>query len=63
MAVNGLMTAREYDLPIVNIVFNNSALGWVRHDQGDRPIASTFPNYDYEQSQGRSAAKASGWTS
>jgi acetolactate synthase-1/2/3 large subunit len=26
---------------------NNSALGWVRHGQGDRPIASSFHAFDY----------------
>jgi acetolactate synthase-1/2/3 large subunit len=46
IAMNGLMTAYEEDIPIVVVVFNNSALGWVRHGQGERPIASEFAHYD-----------------
>jgi thiamine pyrophosphate-dependent acetolactate synthase large subunit-like protein len=40
--MNGLMTARDEDIPIVVVVLNNSALGWVKHGQGDRVIASEF---------------------
>jgi acetolactate synthase-1/2/3 large subunit len=47
IGLNGLMTALEEDLPIVVIVFNNNALGWVRHGQGDRPIASSFRDFDH----------------
>jgi len=32
---------------IVTVVFNNSMLGWVRHGQGTRPIASQFAEYDH----------------
>ena len=46
IAMNGLMTAFEEQIPIVVVVFNNSALGWVRHGQGERPIASEFASYD-----------------
>ena len=42
MAINGLMTARDEKIPIVTVVLNNSALGWVKHGQGNRTIASTF---------------------
>jgi len=42
MAMNGLMTARDENIPIVVVVLNNSALGWVMHGQGDRVIASKF---------------------
>jgi len=42
MAMNGLMTARDEDIPIVVVVLNNSALGWVMHGQGNRVIASKF---------------------
>jgi len=47
MAINGLMTARDENIPIVTVVLNNSALGWVKHGQGNRPIASTFADMDF----------------
>lgn len=47
IAMNGLMTAIEERIPIVNVVFNNSALGWVLHGQGERPIASQFAPFDH----------------
>ncbi len=46
IALNGMMTAREENIPIVVVVFNNSMLGWVRHGQGDKTIASKFADYD-----------------
>ncbi|MFT3864172.1 MAG: thiamine pyrophosphate-binding protein [Solirubrobacterales bacterium] len=47
MTCNGLMTAVEEQLPIVVVVMNNRMLGWVRHCQGDRPIASELGNFDH----------------
>jgi len=47
MSMNGLMTACEEDIPIVVVVFNNSALGWVRHGQGDRAIATEFSDMNF----------------
>jgi acetolactate synthase-1/2/3 large subunit len=47
IAMNGLLTAIEERIPIVVVVFDNSMLGWVRHGQGDRPIASGFGKFDY----------------
>jgi acetolactate synthase-1/2/3 large subunit len=47
MSMNGLMTAREQNLPIVVLVMNNSVLGWVVHGQGSRLIASEFEEFDY----------------
>jgi acetolactate synthase-1/2/3 large subunit len=47
MTMNGLLTAIEENLPITVIVMNNSALGWIRNKQGDRPIASAFNSFDY----------------
>jgi acetolactate synthase-1/2/3 large subunit len=47
IGMNGLLTAIEEHIPIVVVVFDNSALGWVRHGQGDRPIASEFGRFDY----------------
>jgi acetolactate synthase-1/2/3 large subunit len=47
IAMNGLLTAIEERIPIVVVVFDNSMLGWVRHGQGQRPIASGFGQFDY----------------
>jgi acetolactate synthase I/II/III large subunit len=47
IAMNGLLTAIEEGIPIVVVVFDNSMLGWVRHGQGQRPIASGFGQFDY----------------
>jgi acetolactate synthase-1/2/3 large subunit len=47
IAMNGLLTAIEESIPITTVVMNNSALGWVRHGQGQRPIASDFHAFDY----------------
>jgi acetolactate synthase-1/2/3 large subunit len=49
MAMNGLMTARDENIPIVVVVLNNSALGWVKHGQGDRTIASTFADMNFSE--------------
>lgn len=47
IAMNGIMTAVEEQIPIVTVVFNNSALGWVLHGQSERPIASQFAAFDH----------------
>jgi acetolactate synthase-1/2/3 large subunit len=47
MSMNGLMTAREQNLPIIVLVLNNSVLGWVAHGQGKRLIASEFDEFDH----------------
>src|ERR671917_2773081 len=47
IAMNGLLTAVEEQIPIVTVVLNNSALGWVLHGQGERPIASEFAPFDH----------------
>ena len=47
IAMNGLLTAIEERIPIVVVVFDNGMLGWVRHGQGERPIASKFADFDY----------------
>jgi acetolactate synthase-1/2/3 large subunit len=49
MSLQALMTSYEQDLPVVVIVLNNSALGWVYHGQRDRRIASEFRDFDYAQ--------------
>lgn len=45
MSMNGLMTALEQDIPIVVVVFNNKALGWVLHGGG--PFAAEFRDFDH----------------
>lgn len=45
MTMNGLMSALEHRIPIVTVVFNNAALGWVYHGGG--PFASTFNDFDH----------------
>ena len=49
MTMNGLMTALEEDIPIVTVVFNNRALGWLKHEQAerDREHVCDFPDYDH----------------
>ena len=47
IGMNGLMTALEEHIPIVTVVFNNSALGWVKHGQGERNIACDFADFDH----------------
>ena len=47
IGMNGLMTAIEEDVPIVVVVFNNNALGWVKHGQGERIIAADFATFDH----------------
>ena len=49
MAMNGLMTARDESIPIVVVVLNNSALGWVKHGQGERAIGSTFADMNFAE--------------
>ncbi len=45
MTMNGLMTALEHELPVVVVVFNNSALGWSLHSRG--PFATEFKDFDH----------------
>lgn len=45
MTMNGLMTALEHDIPIIVVVFNNNALGWVYHGSG--PFAAAFKDFDH----------------
>jgi acetolactate synthase I/II/III large subunit len=49
MTMNGLMTALEEHISIVVVVFNNRALGWLRHEQEerDRVFVCDFPAYDH----------------
>lgn len=47
MSINGLLSARELDLPITVVVLNNEMLGWVANGQRDRVIASEFDPFDY----------------
>jgi acetolactate synthase-1/2/3 large subunit len=45
MTMNGLLTALEHDIPIVTVVFNNRALGWVLHGRGS--FAAEFNDFDH----------------
>jgi acetolactate synthase I/II/III large subunit len=45
MTMNGLMTAIEHDIPIVTVIFNNRALGWVLHGSGS--FAAEFGDFDH----------------
>ncbi len=47
MAMNGILTARDENIPIVTVVLNNSALGWVKHGQGNRTINSSFAEMNF----------------
>ncbi len=47
MSVYALSTAMQYKLPIVCVVLNDSALGMVRHHQGNQLIASEFIQTDH----------------
>jgi acetolactate synthase-1/2/3 large subunit len=47
IGMNGLMTAVAENIPITVVVFNNGALGWVKHGQGDRNIACDLSNFDH----------------
>src|SRR5580693_9476485 len=45
MTMNGLMSALEHKIPIVVVVFNNHALGWVLHGGG--AFAAEFNDFDH----------------
>ena len=53
MTLHGLMSAVENQLRMTVVVFNNRALGWVLHGQGNRPFASTFADFDLAGNRGR----------
>ena len=44
MSMNGMLTAVEENIPIVTVVLNNSAYGWVTHYLEDKAIAAEFPD-------------------
>ena len=45
MTMNGLMSALEHRIPIIVVVFNNHALGWVLHGGGS--FAAEFNDFDH----------------
>jgi acetolactate synthase I/II/III large subunit len=47
IALSGLLTAVEENIPVVVVVLNNAALGWVLHGQGEQVIASQLGEFDY----------------
>jgi acetolactate synthase-1/2/3 large subunit len=49
MVSHVLSTAKQYDLPVVFLVMNNSALGMVRDGQRGKIVASEFIETDFAQ--------------
>ena len=47
MSVHAISTALQYNLPVIYVVMNDSGLGMVRRHQGNRVIASEFPETDH----------------
>ncbi|MSQ26305.1 MAG: thiamine pyrophosphate-binding protein [Dehalococcoidia bacterium] len=47
MSISALSTAVQERLPVVSVVFNDSALGMVRHHQPVKRISSEFVDTDY----------------
>ncbi|SDI01380.1 thiamine pyrophosphate-binding protein [Paenibacillus naphthalenovorans] len=47
MTMNALITSVQYTIPFVTIIFNNSALGWVKNAQHGRIIASEYDNCNF----------------
>lgn len=47
MSVHAIQTAIQYQLPVLFVVMNDSALGMVRMHQGSRPMASEFGEVDH----------------
>ena len=47
MSVHAISTAVQYQLPVIWVVLNDSALGMVRHHQVGREISSTFVETDH----------------
>ena len=45
MTMNGLMTAIEYYIPIITVVFNNRMLGWSTHIRG--PFGAQFHDFNH----------------
>ncbi|MDZ7760351.1 MAG: thiamine pyrophosphate-binding protein [Desulfovermiculus sp.] len=44
MSMNGMITAVEEKIPIVTVVLNNNAYGWVTHYLQEESIAAEFPD-------------------
>jgi len=47
MSVHAISTAVQYELPVIWVVLNDSALGMVRHHQVGREISSVFVETDH----------------
>lgn len=47
MTMNGLISTVELNLPIIVIILNNAALGWVKNAQGETKIASEFQDIQF----------------
>ena len=47
MSMNAMLTAYEEQIPVVAVILNNNALGWVKHGMGPRAVASDFADFDF----------------
>jgi acetolactate synthase-1/2/3 large subunit len=47
VSMSTLMTAVQEGIPLVVLVLNNAALGWVAHGMGDKAVASHFMDFDH----------------
>lgn len=47
ISMNAMLTAYEEQIPIVAVILNNNALGWVKHGMGPRAVASDFADFDF----------------
>lgn len=49
VSVSALMTAAQEHVPMVVLVLNNAALGWVANGMGKRAVAAHFMNFDHAE--------------
>src|SRR5699024_9461633 len=47
MSMNGVISAVELNLPIIVVILNNAALGWVKNAQSETKIASEFEDIQF----------------
>jgi acetolactate synthase-1/2/3 large subunit len=49
VSASALMTAAQENVPIVALVLNNAALGWVVHGMGEKAVAAHFMDFDHAE--------------
>lgn len=49
VSVSALMTAAQENVPLVVLVLNNAALGWVANGMGKRAVAAHFMDFDHAE--------------